>query len=749
MSDLDFGDVFRGATGMPSPYAYQCRLACGDNADPQQPKTLRSGSNCESKLINVPTGLGKTAAVVLAWLWNRVLTPDETHRNKWPRRLVYCLPMRTLVEQTECEATNWLAKLRENADRLGFVENAKQELEWLVTQSPIILMGGEDLDDARRNWDLYPEKPAILIGTQDMLLSRALNRGYGISCYRWPTHFGLLNNDCLWVMDETQLMGPGLWTSAQLDWMRQDRFPALLLCATWWMSATISPDFLDTFDRRNASFALPEPFTLKHEPRAAALLDARRPCRFWNQVAATRPGVKGRGKTAQQEDPERVFAAALAEAIVQEHATGTLSLVVCNTVRLAQLLFEAVARKRADCADAIMLTSRFRPMDRQENAAKLIEFERARKNCRSHRGLVCISTQVVEAGIDVSARRLWSEIAPWSSVLQRLGRLNRADDLVPGMLIMLPVSAGGYDRRLGWTGRKTDTASLEDAPPAGLPEEWAIDDQAFGCWVDLQTHLDDVEKAAESVIEVFPQESPYRDAILRSARYHDIGKSIPQWQQALPQPTPQSAKFWAKAPFLLRIEAEARTKPSPEAIEQVLRTAQIPFRRTTAEQPGRKRDPHLFELHFHLGRKPSKETAEELSTVSGLSKAVIARFRPGLRHEAASTLALWWRFYYDGHADFPALTLYGVAAHHGIVRTSLSAREQEEPNICGIPLTVSQIPWDGGMPLDFDCSRDGAAGDFSEDGRTFIFRAPGWTGLVTDLLGGWQKDAPRAPSGAV
>jgi hypothetical protein len=79
--------------------------------------------------------------------------------------------------------------------------------------------------------------------------------------------------------------------------------------------------------------------------------------------------------------------------------------------------------------------------------------------------------------------------------------------------------------------------------------------------------------------------------------------------------------------------------------------------------------------------------------VSGVSKAVIARFRPGLRHEAASTLALWWRFYYDGHADFPALTLYGVAAHHGIVRTSLSAREQEEPNICGIPLSVSQIPW--------------------------------------------------------
>jgi len=34
-------------------------------------------------------------------------------------------------------------------------------------------MGGEE----KTEWDLYPEREAILIGTQDMLLSRALNRG--------------------------------------------------------------------------------------------------------------------------------------------------------------------------------------------------------------------------------------------------------------------------------------------------------------------------------------------------------------------------------------------------------------------------------------------------------------------------------------------------------------------------------------------------------------------------------------------
>jgi CRISPR-associated endonuclease/helicase Cas3 len=71
-------------------------------------------------------------------------------------------------------------------------------------------MGGEDGGD----WDLYPECEAVLLGTQDMLLSRALNRGYASGRSRWPIEFGLLTNDCLWVMDEVQLFGSGLATTA-------------------------------------------------------------------------------------------------------------------------------------------------------------------------------------------------------------------------------------------------------------------------------------------------------------------------------------------------------------------------------------------------------------------------------------------------------------------------------------------------------------------------------------------------------
>jgi len=77
---MTFEQFFEAATGH-APYDYQRRLAGGDE-----------GRRCESQLINVPTGLGKTAAVVLAWLWNRI----QIRNAEWPRRLVYCLPMRTL-----------------------------------------------------------------------------------------------------------------------------------------------------------------------------------------------------------------------------------------------------------------------------------------------------------------------------------------------------------------------------------------------------------------------------------------------------------------------------------------------------------------------------------------------------------------------------------------------------------------------------------------------------------------------------
>lgn len=179
---MGYRSFFITTTGIAEgPMPYQQRLAEGPWPD----------------ALIVPTGLGKTAAVVVAWLYKR-LDDDATT----PRRLIYCLPMRVLVEQTVRNAHDWI-----EACGPAFGERG------LAAPRVEVLMGGQ----VDGSWAEYPEDAAILIGTQDMLLSRALMRGYGMSRYRWPIDFALLHNDCLWVFDEVQLMGVGLATSTQLE----------------------------------------------------------------------------------------------------------------------------------------------------------------------------------------------------------------------------------------------------------------------------------------------------------------------------------------------------------------------------------------------------------------------------------------------------------------------------------------------------------------------------------------------------
>ncbi len=168
---MNFSKYFRRATGKPQPHAFQARLAETPWPD----------------LLDVPTGMGKTAAVTLTWLWKRGWrhgARTQTSDPDTPRRLVWCLPMRVLVEQTADNIAEWL----DNLDIRGGAGDGKVSVH--------VLMGGEsDL----KSWAEHPEEDMILIGTQDMLLSRALMRGYGMSRYQWPIHFALLHNDCLWV----------------------------------------------------------------------------------------------------------------------------------------------------------------------------------------------------------------------------------------------------------------------------------------------------------------------------------------------------------------------------------------------------------------------------------------------------------------------------------------------------------------------------------------------------------------------
>jgi len=322
--------------------------------------------------------------------------------------------MRVLVEQTERSISDWLSRLGIEGD----VGAGKVSVHVLVG-------GAEDV----KAWAEHPEEDMILIGTQDMLLSRALMRGYGMSRYLWPVHFAMLHNDAMWVFDEVQLMGPGLITGVQLEAFRRE-----LACArnsrSLWVSATLNRAWMKTVDFDPDALAL---LQLSEEEKCTATVSARRdsikplaPC-----SASLRADSKAALTSYFQELATQVLAA-------QWQRPGTTTLAILNTVARAQGLFDEItkhlspppSKKRKGAADdlpslsdapeLVLVHSRFRARERKALNDKLATLPDP-----AGPGRIIVATQAVEAGVDLSSRVLFTELAPFASMVQRFGRCNR------------------------------------------------------------------------------------------------------------------------------------------------------------------------------------------------------------------------------------------------------------------------------------------------------------------------------------
>lgn len=366
----------------------------GSGHDPY-PFQLRLAEESWPDVIDVPTGMGKTAAVGLAWLYKR-----HQHDPATPRRLIYCLPMRVLVEQTAENFRTWLA----NLDLLGLPGAGKVSVN--------VLMGGEE--DARlAPWAENPEEDAVLVGTQDMLLSRALMRGYGMSRFQWPVHYALLHTDALWVYDEVQLMGPAVRTSAQLEAFRRST-PNPKESRTLWLSATLRTEWLETVDfRPHAPSLVVCQLEVDDRERAASRLSAVKRL----APASARLSDSAAGARAEYTD-------SLAREILSHHRLALQTLVIVNRVGRAQALYRAIQAQEPEIP-TLLLHSRFRSRDRKRIEGALHEKP-------GKLGRIVVATQAVEAGIDITSAVLFTELAPWSSMVQRFGRCNRYGEHAKG-----------------------------------------------------------------------------------------------------------------------------------------------------------------------------------------------------------------------------------------------------------------------------------------------------------------------------
>jgi CRISPR-associated endonuclease/helicase Cas3 len=367
--------------------------------------------------INLPTGTGKTSIMpvwllALAWQSSRVKAPACI---PVPRRLVWVVDRRVVVDQATSEAEQLASRLTKDCAELKAVRDALRMLSLSADAELLAIstLRGEKEDN--RAWSADPSRPAIIVGTVDMIGSRLLFSGYGDGKWWRPQHAGLLGQDTLFVNDEAHLTPAFVALLGNIRAAQQSLSPTPK--SFWVMGLTAThieqgerwPESLDR-DREHEAFrkVFEAPKRLQIHP--AGKQDAK--------LLAL----------ALETGPARTLIFVRKPEKAQEIAT-----------KLNDKLTEEERGR------ILTLTGTMRGFERDRMVHHPV-FEAFAKAERPSQSCWIIATSAGEVGVNISADRLITDLDTAEHLLQRFGRLNRFGETV-GVAYLLVPEAGESDRR--------------------------------------------------------------------------------------------------------------------------------------------------------------------------------------------------------------------------------------------------------------------------------------------------------------
>lgn len=337
------------------------------------------------KACDLPTGLGKTSIIAI---WLLALAENS----KLPRRLVYVVNRRTVVDQSTAEAERLRSRLLHPEAR--HIHDALSALAAVTAKYPLAIstLRGEFADNGA--WRRDPSRPAIIIGTVDMIGSRLLFSGYGCGFRSKPLHAGLLGQDALLVHDEAHL---------------EPAFQSLVTSIAEEQFCSNEPRPLKVLALSATGCAEPD-FTLSDED----LLDT---------VVKTRLHARKRLQLHLIDDrkdlPEQVAAKA-------SDLDGKI-VVFLSSVDHVEKCAQVLRKTRKHSVATLTGTMRGAERDELTKDPVFARFlPRSGDGVKLQEGTVfLVATSAGEVGIDLSADHLVTDLPPFDALVQRLGRVNR------------------------------------------------------------------------------------------------------------------------------------------------------------------------------------------------------------------------------------------------------------------------------------------------------------------------------------
>jgi CRISPR-associated endonuclease/helicase Cas3 len=381
------------------------------------------------ELIDVPTGLGKTAVLDVAVFASAL-------RCEHARRRVFLVVDRRLIVDQAHEHAARIQQALGNAAPGTACHAVARRLAADGDDGPVLdvtrMRGGVSWSWL---WLERPDRHAIVTGTVDQVGSRLLFRGYGVGERLRPVDAALAGTDSLIIVDEAHLSDAFLATLRDIGQLETaGTAPAPLVVA---MSASPGDHAADTHRIGTAD---------EQDPVAGQRLTAPKRLHLVTVTAA-------------RDTAASATADALASLAREIGGPGQVTGVVANTVAMARAVF---GRLQADPGDpagpgqpsCVLLTGRIRPVDREYLLHTWYPRIRAGAGRDDRRELYVVATQTIEVGADIDLDTLVTESASLPALIQRLGRVNRRGEHAGAIAVVVHCD-GLYDGVYGAARQQT------------------------------------------------------------------------------------------------------------------------------------------------------------------------------------------------------------------------------------------------------------------------------------------------------